>query len=415
MKMRPFGRLVPLDSALRRLLAAATPVSGSERVSIAAAVGRVAAESWRAPRPVPEFHRATWDGYAIRSRDTRRASEESPVVFRLVGDVYAEGSLGRPIGIGEAAAIATGGALPTGADSVVIYEQTRPSDGGILVSRFVPRGERVAAPGDDFSKGTSIVRRGDLLDPAAVGALAATGRGTVKVFRRPRVALLANGNELVVPGGRLGRGQVFEVNNITLSAVVAAAGGLASVRPPLPDVPRRIESALRAALRASDLVIVTGGSSVGEHDYLPGIFPRLGTLLFHGVAVRPGKPTLAAVRGPKLMLGLPGHPTSCLSNAMWMLLPLLRRIGRLPGPGWAELPVRMAAPLSSTSPTLTTVVPLHVEGGRARPTFKDSSAISSLSGANAYLLRPPGSKSVRLGQTVVARLLPTNLAVPSTA
>ncbi|HYK93207.1 MAG TPA: molybdopterin molybdotransferase MoeA [Thermoplasmata archaeon] len=411
--MRPFGRLVPVATAMRRLFSAAHPLTATEEVPLENGVGRVAAETWRAPRPVPDFRRATWDGFAIRSRDTRSASAGRPVSLRLVGEVYAEGALDRPLRPGEAAAIATGGAVPRGADAVLIFEETETVDGQVLVRRFVPPDERIAAPGDDFPRGTRIVRVGDFLDPAAIGALAATGRAAVRVYRKPRVALLSNGNELVPPGRALKPGQIHEVNNLTLGALITAAGGVPHALPPLPDVPTRIEAALRRALRSHDVVVVTGGSSVGEHDYLPTIFPRIGTLLFHGVAVRPGKPTLAAHRGTKLLLGMPGHPTSCLSNGMWMLLPLLRRVAGLPGPGWVEIPVRLGKAWGPASPTMTTVVPLHVENGVARPTFKDSSAISSLRGANAYALRPPGSPHLPAGATQVVRLLPSTLGVPA--
>lgn len=413
MRMRPFGRLAPVETVMARLLREVRPVAGSEELPLSGALGRVAAEQWSAPRPVPEFSRATWDGFAIRSEDTRSARSERPIQLRLVGEVFAEERLPHPLRSGEAVAIATGGAVPRGADSVVIFEETRRVLGGILVSRYVRPAERIAEPGDDFPKGTPLVRAGDVLDPATLGALAATGRSRLRVYRRPRVALLANGNELVAPGRRLRRGQIYEVNNITLSALVAAAGGVARPLTPIGDDPKKIEQALRVALRGHDLVIVTGGSSVGEHDYLPEIFPRVGRLLFHGVAVRPGKPTLAAVAGRRLLLGMPGHPTSCLSNGVWMLLPVLRRLARLPGSGWLEAPVQMAEAMAAASPTMTSVVPLHVEGGRARPTFKDSSAITSLSGANAYLLRPPGAGPVKVGATVLARWLPMPLGVPA--
>jgi len=407
MRMRPFGRLIPLETARRRVLAAARPVRGAESVALDQLLGRVASESVRAPRPVPEFARASWDGFALRAADTRSARDDRPVVLRVVGEVYAEGRFSRRLARGEAVAIATGGALPTGTDAVLIFENAAERDGTITARRPVAVGERVAAPGDDFPRGTLLVREGAVFDPAAIGAVGATGRAFVCVRRRPVVTLIPNGNELLAPGAAPRRGAVYEINNLTLGALATSAGAVVRSSTPIADDERRIEGALRRALRVSDVVVVTGGSSVGEHDFLPSIFPRIGRLLFHGVAVRPGKPTLAAVARGKLLLGMPGHPTSCLSNGFWLLVPVLRRLSGLPGPGWVDDAALLAAPVLAPSPSLTTVVPLHVALGRATPTFRDSSAITSLAGANAFALLPPGASRPRVGaQLPLHRLLP---------
>lgn len=407
MKMRPFGALLPLETARRRVLEAARPIRATETVPVTEALGRVAARGYRAPAPVPAFARATWDGYALRAAATRGATPRRPARLRLVGEVFAERRFARRLGPTETVAIATGGEVPRGADAVVPFEVTRRRRGLLEVPAPVRRGDRVAAPGDDFPRGTVLVRPGDRLAPAGLGALAAAGFAGVRVYRRPVVAIVPNGNELVAPGASAGRGRIFESNNATLAAVVTAAGGIPRPLPPVPDRLDRLERVLARALAESDLVLATGGSSVGEHDYLPTIFPRLGRLLFHGIAVRPGKPTLAAVARGRLLLGLPGHPTSCLSNAYWLLLPVLRKIARQPGPGWTEAAARLAAPLEAPSPGLATIVPLHVEGGWARPTFRDSSAITSLEGANAFAVLPPSARSRPRGERLrVHRLDP---------
>lgn len=407
MRMRPFGRLLPLETARRRTLAAVRPVVGSERLALAAALGRVADETYRAPRPNPTFSRATWDGFAVRAQDTRAATGKRPVPLRVVDEVFAEGRARRPLRAGEAVAIATGGALPRGSDAIVIFEEADEHDGAIHVRRPVAVGDRVAEPGDDFPRGTVLLRRGEPLDAARLGALGAAGRADVRVRRRPVVSLLPNGNELRPLGATLARGAVHEINNLTLGALLTSNGAEVRAESPLPDDPVRIERALRAAVASSDLVVVTGGSSVGERDYLPILLPKLGKLLFHGVAVRPGKPTLVARTARGLILGMPGHPTSCLSNGFWLLLPVIRRLGGYPGPGWTDIEVELGAPAARPSPKLSTVVPLHVEGDRGYPTFRDSSAITSLSGANAFALLPPGAPELSVGQRLRAhRLLP---------
>lgn len=411
--MRPFGRLLPAETARRRLLDAVSPVTRTEPVPLGEAVGRVAARTFVAPFPVPGFARATWDGYALRTRDTLAATERAPVRLRVAGEVHAENRLGRPLRSGEAAAIATGGAVPAGADAVIIFEEVRADERGIEVRRPVRRGERIAARGDDFARGTRLVLGGSELTPAALGALASIGRTDVDVFAPPVVQVIPNGNELVAPGGRTAEGQIFESNNTTLSAVIRAAGGIPRVTPPIVDDADAIERAIRGALPGADLVLVTGGSSVGDHDFLPAIFPRLGRLLFHGIAVRPGKPTLAVATPSALVIGMPGHPTSCLSNAFWLLLPVLRKLGHRSGPGWTDTQVRMAEAYHVPTVGLSTVVPLAVRDGVGTPTFRDSSAITSLSGANAFAFLPPRHPALRRGEQVTAHLLPFPISAPA--
>lgn len=411
MKMRAFGALISPQEARQRLLAAARPVTASEAIPLGSALGRVAARAYRAPAAVPAFARATWDGYAVRSRDVGSARPARAVRLRLVGEVFAEQSRHRRLERGEAVAVATGAALPAGADAVVIFEDVVESPEAIEVRAPVRRGNKIAAPGDDFPRGESVARAGEVIGPATLGALAATGFSEVAVLRRPRVGLVPNGNELVAPGRPLGPGQVHESNNVTLAAVVSACGGDPILTAPVIDDPAAIESAVLRAVGQSDVVLVTGGSSVGEHDYLPAIFPRIGRLLFHGISVRPGKPTLAARAGRRLLVGMPGHPTSCLSNAYWLLLPVLRRVAGLPGPGWADGEVRLARAIDGPSPGFSQVVPLHVVSGWATPTFRDSSAISSLAGVNAFALRPPGSPALRRGGRLAVHHLPPPLGV----
>jgi len=407
MEMRPFGVLIPAEEARRRLLVSVVPVSRTERIPVERALGRISAETVRVTRPVPAFARASWDGYAVRRADTLGSSPGAPVTLRVVGEVYAEGRYRRPLRPGESVAIATGGAVPSGADAIAIFEEVERRGQEIRVPGPVRRGERIAPPGSDMPRGLRIVDRGKGLSPSELGALAAVGRTTVRVYARPRVAVVPNGNELISPGRRARPGAIYESNNAMLAAVIEAAGGIPCLYRPVPDRADRIEAAVRSALRRADLVLATGGSSVGERDFLPQVLPRLGRLLFHGVAVRPGKPTLAAVAGRRLIVGLPGHPASCLSNMYWLLLPVLRRLGRRPGPGWTEERWSLGARLTGGAPGLSTVVPLELRDGRAYPTFRGSHSITSLRGAGAFLLRPPGAPALPRGRVVpVARLDP---------
>ena len=407
MEMHAFGRLTPVEVARRRLLAATRPPDRVEGVPVEESFDRVAAVTVRSPFPVPSFARTTWDGYALRSADTKAARPNRPVSLSLVGEVFAEEAFSRRLGRGEAVAIATGGAIPEGADAVVIFEEVERSNGSVRVFRPIPAGDRIDRPGHDFPRGAVLVRRGEEISATTMGTLAACGVPKVSVFARPIVAILPNGNELLAAGSEPRPGRIFESNNATVAAVVEAAGGVPRPSSVLPDDARAIEEAIRRALETADLVLATGGSSVGERDHLPRILPRLGTLLFHGIAVRAGKPTLAARVGNRLVVGLPGHPTSCLANMYWLVLPVLRRLAHRPGPGWREGRAVLGNDAMAPSPGLATVVPLRFERGRAYSTFRGSSIITSLAGATAFAMLPPGRRKVRAGARIrVYHLLP---------
>jgi len=400
MKMHAFGPLAPKEVAERRLLERATPIVRVERVDVAAAFGRVAAVTVRAPRPVPGFARTTWDGYAIRSEDTVGASRRAPASLRLVGEVFAEESFPGRVGRGDAVAIATGGAIPPGADAVVMFEEVEREPRRIRVFRTIPSGDRISAPGHDFPRGAVLARKGEELRATTLGAIAACGVARVPVYARPIVAIMPNGNELLSPGAGARTGKIYESNNAALASVVLAAGGIPRPYPPVRDDPDVIESALRRALKGADLVLSTGGSSVGERDLLPRVLRRFGPLLFHGLAVRPGKPTLAVASGGKLVIGMPGHPTSCLVNMYWLVLPVLRKIARRPGPGWTESEGVLGSDAVAPSAGLATVVPLTLRDGRWFSTFRSSSTITSLAGATAFTILPAGRRVLRAGQRI---------------
>lgn len=408
MRMHAFGKLLPLREAQARVAAAVRPIGRTEEVPLAEATGRIAARTVRSTRPVPSVDRAGWDGYAVRSVDTRGARPALPVELKVVAELFAEQSTRRALRAREAAAVATGASLPPGADAVAIFEEVKRLRGVVRLTKPVRAGDRITPAGHDVPVGTLLVRDGAPIAPASVGALAACGQPSVRVYARPRVALIATGNELVVPGHRARAGAVFESNLPAMEALVRAAGAIPRVYPPVEDRPDAIERVLREALRVSDLVLVTGGSSVGERDHLPKLFPRLGRLLFHGVAVRPGKPTLAARRGSTLLLGLPGHPASCLSNMLWLGVPAVRRLARQPGPGWRTETAVLRGPSLGPTETMALVVPLEHRNGTVRSTYRGSSAITSLAGANGFVVLPPKHQEVRPGSRLsFCRLEPT--------
>jgi molybdenum cofactor synthesis domain-containing protein len=304
--------------------------------------------------------------------------------LRIVERIYTGQVPKSVITAGTCAEIATGAPIPKGADAVVMVEETAPSGAhDVAVLASVLAGHNVSPRGGDVVRGACVVSEGDLLTPGRIGALAAVGSGDVEVLARPRVAILSTGNEVVEPGQTLAPGQIFDVNRFTLAAIVSAHGGDPEPHPAVGDNLAALSGALDRAARA-DVFVFSGGSSVGERDLILDLVASHGEMVFHGVAIKPGKPTAFARIGGKPFFGMPGNPTSCLSNAYVLLVPFLRAMARLPPhvPRTIRVPLgrRIASP--SGRHTFYTV---RVAEGRAFPAFKGSGAITSLSQADGYI------------------------------
>jgi len=316
--MIPGLTLIPADEARRILFE--TPAVGAERVKLREAGGRVLASALLAPENLPPARRAVMDGYAVRAADVREASELSSVTLALVGTVPMGDVYRGAVASGEAVAISTGGFLPEGADAVVMVEHTSStaeSEGrgrSIDVARAVPTGANVIQAGEDFAAGDAVLLEGCRLRPQDLAALATFGVAEVSVFRRPRVAVLSTGNELCAPTETPRPGQVRDANQYVLAAQVEAAGCVATMGGIVPDDERALREAVARALAEHDAVILSGGSSVGTKDVAAASMLGLPApgVLFHGIDIRPGKPTLFARAGAKPVVGMPGFPTSSL-------------------------------------------------------------------------------------------------------
>jgi molybdopterin molybdotransferase len=320
-----FFQAVTPDEA-RAALAGFPPV-GTERIRVADAADRVLADDLFAPADLPHFDRANMDGYAVRAADTFGASDGVPAYLRLVGTIAMGAAARRPLAKGEAARISTGGMLPPGADAVVMIEHTdEVADGEVEIHRAVSPWQHVVRVGDDVRRGDAIFARGRRLRAHDLGALTGVGITRVVVHRRPRVALIATGDEIVPPDRRPRPGQIRNVNQFSLRAMIAEAGGVARDLGLVPDRPERLRAALGRALPAVDAVMISGGSSVGAKDMTLEViasFPDSATL-FHGIQVAPGKPTILARARKKPVLGLPGHPVSALVIFSRFGAPLVR-------------------------------------------------------------------------------------------
>jgi molybdopterin molybdotransferase len=318
--------LPSIDEALALVLARAQPLA-AEDVPVARAVGRVVAEQSLAVTDLPPFDSSAMDGYAVRAGDT-------PGALTVVGHSAAGKPETRALGAGEAIVISTGAVVPDGADAVVPVERTT---GNVEVEGVSP-GENIRPRGGDTRTGDVIVEHGDLLRPAQLGALAAAGVVTVRCTRRPRVSVLATGSELRTPGEQLAPGEIYESNTVMLAAQLESAGAEVTVLHSVGDD----ESATRAALERgleSDVLVTSGGVSVGPHDLVRGALAELGAdEVFWRVAVRPGKPIAFAVRGETLVFGLPGNPVSSLVAFELFVRPALLALQGARDSGPAYLP-----------------------------------------------------------------------------
>jgi molybdopterin molybdotransferase len=319
----------------------------SQPVDLIAAVGRILATDVTATADVPGFDRSTMDGYAVQAQSTFGASEANPAYLTLTGQVEMGQGAPTAVGLGEAVRIPTGGMLPESADSVVMVEHTAElDDASIEVYRSVAPGQHVIRRGEDIASGARLLRAGCRLRPQEVGLLAALGHESATVYRRPRVAVISTGDE-IVPVDRLpGPGQVRDINSFSLSAQIVTAGGLPLPMGIVADRPERLEAACNQALRQADMVLLSGGSSVGTRDYTVDILQRLpqSEILVHGIPISPGKPTILATVGRRPVWGLPGHAVSAMVVFQTVVQPFLFHIAgrRQPAfssrwPVWARL------------------------------------------------------------------------------
>ena len=398
--MRPFSSTISLDEARRRLDAAVRPMARTERVRLEDAAGRVAAADVVSAIDVPPFARSAMDGYAVIAADTAAASRAAPARLRLLDRIYTGQPSSIAITRGACAEIATGAPLPDGADAVVMVEETAASEQGIEIFAAAAAGQHIGRRGADIGSGDRVLAAGDLLSPSRLGAIAAIGHADVEVFAKPRVAILSTGNEVIEPGAQLEPGQIFDVNRFTLGAIVSAHGGIAEPRHAAQDSVAALVEALDAC-GAADVIVFSGGSSVGERDLVVDAVAARGAMIFHGIAVRPGKPTAFAAigSGATPFFGMPGNPTSCLSNAYILLLPFLRALARLP----PHAPRRLRAPLGrriASAVNRHQFYTVRLRDGVAFPAFKGSGDITSLSQADGYIEIPADQSVVEEGAAV---------------
>jgi molybdopterin molybdotransferase len=402
-RMRPIRETITLEAARELIDRAITPIDRTERVRIDVASGRVVARPVAAGADVPPFARAAMDGYAVRAADTFGSSTHDPRTLTWVETVFTGQVPALAVGQNQCSEIATGAPIPDGADGVVMVEETEKDAGGtVRVFSPVYPGQNVTRQGADIREGQPVLQPGDLLNPSRVGALAALGVMDVDVYARPRVAILSTGNEVVDPGQPLKPGHIYDINKFTLGAVLREHGACPVPYPTAPDNIPDLQRAIEACL-VEDVVLFSGGSSVGERDLILDVVGRMGQVVFHGIAVKPGKPTLFGTISGRPVFGMPGYPTSCLSNAYMLLVAPIRRLARLPEwtPQVARLPLGQRVVSTTGRHQFYTV---RIIDGQAMPAFKASGDITSMSQADGYIEIPAQVDVVEKGEPVDVKL-----------
>lgn len=410
--MPEFLNLLPPDRARQQLLARLTPGTQIDIIPTETATGRVTAESVRAAEPLPAFPRSTVDGYAVRAADTFGASESLPAYLHQIAEVPMGDAPVFTLGIAQSALIHTGGMLPEGADAVVMLEYTQSlQTGEIEIQRAVAQGENVLQPGEDVAVGEVVIPAGTRLGAAEIGGLMALGLTSVAVMRKPRVAILSTGDEVISPECSPRPGQVRDVNAYSLSSLVEAAGGIPLRYGIIPDQAEVLFFAARRALVEADLLILTAGSSASARDLTSEVINRLGEpgVLVHGVNVRPGKPTILGLCGEKVVIGLPGNPVSALVIARLFIVPVIEALLGLPLDRVASrVSARITLNLASQAGREDWIpVRLELKGSSylAEPVFGKSNLIFTLVRADGLVRIAPDATGIQSGELVEVVLL----------
>jgi molybdopterin molybdotransferase len=385
-----------IDDARAQVLAAVRPLP-SEDVAVQDALGRVLAEEVVAQRDVPSFANSAMDGFALRSGPAGRA-------LRIVGESRAGAPATVAVGDGEAVRISTGAALPDGADAVLQIELVTLDGDRVTLDDDVEPGRNVRPPGDDVRAGATVLPKGARMGAAEIGIAVVAGRGSVECARMPRVVVLATGDELVAPGGPLGPGQLHNSNAATLAALATQAGARVLRTGVVADTEEATRAAIAAALDEADLLVLSGGVSVGPHDHVKPALQALGVdEVFWRVALRPGRPTWFGTRDDTLVFGLPGNPVSAMVTFMVFARPALGAMQGAP-----HEPERIVAHLAEAiprHPDRDECVRVSLRDGLAVPTGPQGShQLSSMLGADGFAIVTAGTGSALPGDQVVVEL-----------
>jgi len=324
-----FRQISTIEESLKAIESFCNLKREVEEIDILNATGRVLAEDVYAVVSVPPFDRATMDGYALKAEDTFGADEDNPVRLKVIGKVEAGEWPNSEVRKGEAMEVSTGAVVPKGANAVVMVEFTRERDGFVEIFKSVTPGENLMSAGSDIMAGELLLRSGVQLTHREIGVLAACGIIKVRVFKKPRVAVISTGNELQEPGKTLELGKIYDVNSYALCSAIEENGGVAIRLGIIRDDEEEMKKAILLALEKADIVLTSGSTSAGFGDKMYRVLDEIGKVVVHGIAVKPGKPTIIAFRNGKPIFGLPGYPVSALTIFEILVAPLIRKLSGL--------------------------------------------------------------------------------------
>ena len=401
-KMTPFKELVSYEEALERIRKSIKPIDRTESISIENALDRVLAKEIVANMSVPPFDRAAMDGYAVKAEETFGASSFKPKTLKLTEILRAGASSNTVVGKGECVQVATGSPIPEGADAVVMVEFTERKGNDVKILKPVYPRANISPKGEDIEEGKVVIKAGEQLFPARIGALAALGRKKVEVYEKPRIAVVPTGTEIKEVGSSLEQGQIYDVNSYTLSSIINKNGAVPLRCKAVPDTNDELRNVTKNLLK-HDMIVFSGGSSVGERDLLMSVIQEFGTVVFHGIQVKTGKPTLFALVAGKPVFGMPGYPTSCLINAYLLLVPAVRQMARLPPKTEKTMKARLAKRVASSTGRKQFLT-VKIKGDLAYPVFKQSGAITSMTEADGYIVLPINVDVVEKNQEVTVFL-----------
>lgn len=382
--LKPFGRLLSFDQALEKVMTSVTPLTCGEVVELGLLAGRVLCKDITATLNTPPFNRSAMDGYAVLGEDTFGTSRRSPKTLTLIDSTYAGFSSAKKVEKGQCIAITTGARMPAGANAVLMIEDTERDGDKVTIMRAVSPGNNIGKMGEDITSGELVLKKGIMLSPGKVGVIASQGLTAATVYRKPRVAVMPTGEEIGAVGTKLNPEQIYDINSHTVSAVINQNGGEAVMMGITGDNEQTLKTTLKEALK-HDMVVISGGSSVGERDLLYKILDEAGEVLFHGIQVKPGKPTLFAIVEGKPVFGMPGYPTSCLINAYLLLEPAVRRLSNLPPRKRCTEEAVLSTNISG-SVGRRQFLTVKLRDGKALPIFKESGAITTTAQADGYIV-----------------------------
>ncbi len=404
-----FLETISIEEAKNRFLSHFSPSKTVESVPIFEAYSRVLAENTRSKTDVPPFDRASMDGYSVISRDTWGADEENPVVLEIIGEI-GPGEIPKiEVEPGKCLDIATGAVMPRGANAVVMVEYTDRKEDKIFIYKPVAPGENVYPAGKDIMAGELLIRKGTVLSAREIGVLSAIGLYEIPVYKKPKVAVISTGNEIVEPGNPLPPGKIYDINAGTIIASVKECGGDPVFLGIIKDDPEHLREKIEKALTFSDMIIFSGGTSKGLGDFSYRVLDEIGKpgILVHGISIQPGKPTIIAIIGEKPVFGLPGYPTSALTVFNLLVAPIIRQISGKTEIPHATLKAEMVVKINTESGR-TLLQPVHLikrhEKLQAYPILKGSGAISTLAEADGYTKIPPEKQFIEEGEEVFVEL-----------